>query len=156
MIYLPYIHITNIISTYINHKYLPCNFINFINIYHIFTIHTISNIYHHIFTIYTSQIIISTPSSHQPSPKRQRHRPPFAPFAPFAAFAALVSLVESLTRGTLEPWMISRCAMARKSTWCGSVSGKMHKAFPTKNRHCHCESVMNLLCRQSLYPNNFI
>ena len=83
MIYLPYIHITNIISTYINHKYLPCNFINFINIYHIFTIHTISNIYHHIFTIYTSQIIISTPSSHQPSPKRQRHRPPFAPFARF-------------------------------------------------------------------------
>ena len=87
---------------------------------------------------------------------KQTHFAPFAPFEPFAAFAALVSLVESLTRGTLEPWMISRCAMARKSTWCGSVSGKMHKAFPTKNRHCHCESVMNLLCRQSLYPNNFI
>ena len=41
-------------------------------------------------------------------------------FAPFAPFAMLVSLVESLTRGTLDPWMISRCAMARTSTWSGS------------------------------------
>lgn len=73
---------------------------------------------------------------------KQTHFAPLVPFAPFAAFAALVSLVESLTRGTLDPWMISRCAMARKSTWC-SV-GKMHKALQKSTLpHCHYEFMMN-------------